>query len=421
MRLSVLIASAAAVALAAPAGAWATSLDDAIALALKTNPDMASARADLEMASARVREAQGAALPQVTLTGSAGTGRADLGGFFGFGKSDIDPRAAQIEVRQPIFTGGALMAGIDQARQGWDASAHLSQSARAGLVTRVAEAYGGVLSATSTHEMVETYLKATEKVARQAELRFNAGEIPRSELAQAQARLADGRTQLARAIEYLADARAQYRAVVGKGPDQLDPMHRPMASSLDLDAALLQAQRDNPDLAAAQSAVRAARDGVRMAEAEHLPSIALTASASTMRDQFFPGYRSDGTVVGVQGRWTLFAGGAINARIAEARAGLRKAEASLSRAESSVRLGVVAAWNSVRTANEAELASADQLKASASALDSLQHEVRVGQKTTLDLLNAQRDELEARAQYERAKVAAVVSAYRMKAILGEAS
>ena len=313
------------------------------------------------------------------------------------------------------------MAGIDQARQGWDASAHLSQSARAGLVTRVAEAYGGVLSATSTHEMVETYLKATEEVARQAELRFNAGEIPRSELAQAQARLADGRTQLARAIEYLADARAQYRAVVGKGPDQLDPMHRPMASSLDLDAALLQAQRDNPDLAAAQSAVRAARDGVRMAEAEHLPSIALTASAATMRDQFFPGYRSDGTVVGVQGRWTLFAGGAINARIAEARAGLRKAEASLSRAESSVRLGVVAAWNSVRTANEAELASADQLKASASALDSLQHEVRVGQKTTLDLLNAQRDELEARAQYERAKVAAVVSAYRMKAILGEAS
>jgi TolC family type I secretion outer membrane protein len=421
MRLSVLITSAAALALAAPAGAWATSLDEAIALALKSNPDMVSANADVDMASARVREAQGAALPQVTLSGSAGTGRADLGGFFGFGKSDIDPRAAQIEVRQPLFTGGALLAGIDQAKQGRDASLRLSQSARAGLTTRVAQAYGGVLSAASTHDMVQTYLTATEEVSRQAELRFKAGEIPRSELAQAQARLADGRAQLARARAFLAEARAQYHSVVGQEPDHLEPLPLPLVSDLDLDAAMAQAEHGNPDLAAAQAAVRAARDGVRMAEAEHLPSLALTASASTLRDQFFPGYRSDGTVVGVQGRWTLFAGGAINARIAEARAGLRKAQANQSRAESAVRQGVVTAWNEVRAAHEAELASADQLKAASAALDSLRNEVRVGQKTTLDLLNAQRDELEARAQHERAKVNAVVASYRLKAVLGDAS
>jgi outer membrane protein TolC len=82
---------------------------------------------------------------------------------------------------------------------------------------------------------------------------------------------------------------------------------------------------------------------------------------------------------------------------------------------------VVTAWDEVRAAHEAELASADQLKAASAALDSLRNEVRVGQKTTLDLLNAQRDELEARAQHERAKVNAVVASYRLKAVLGDAS
>ena len=419
MKIVWRIALISAVVLAFPAGVSATTLEDAIAQALKSNPDVASAMADLDLASARVREAQGAALPQVSLSGAVGVGRMDLGGFFGFGAAATDPRGAQIELRQPLFSGGALRAGIDQARQGRDASANLTESARANLATQVAAAYGGVLAAQSICDMVATYVTVTDEIGRQAEQRFNAGEIPRSELAQAQARLADGRAQRASAQDVQAVARAQYRAVVGHEPDQLEPLPHLSSSGLDLEGALDRAQRRNPDLAAAQAAVRAARDGVRIAEAEHLPSLALTASAATVRDQFFPGYQSDRTMVGVEGRWTLFAGGAINARVAQARAVLRKAEANQTRIESAVRQGVIAAWSGVRSANEAEFAAADQLRASGSALDSLRHEVRVGQKSTLDLLNAQRDELEARAQYERIRVLSVVNAYRLAAMVGE--
>jgi len=85
------------------------------------------------------------------------------------------------------------------------------------------------------------------------------------------------------------------------------------------------ALQTRPALVAAQALARAADAGVRYAQADRLPSLALTATASSVRDQFFPVYRADGVAVGVQGRWTLFAGGLINGKINEARAGPRGA------------------------------------------------------------------------------------------------
>ena len=81
------------------------------------------------------------------------------------------------------------------------------------------------------------------------------------------------------------------------------------------------ALQSSPSFLSAKAQARAAEAGVRFAQAERLPSLALTATASSARDQFFPGYRADGATVGVQGRWTLFAGGAVNGRVDAARAG----------------------------------------------------------------------------------------------------
>ena len=180
-----------AVALAAPGLALATSLDDAIALALKSNPDMAEAAASLDLADARVREARSAGLPQVALVGQAGRGTTDLGGFFGFEKSNVDPRSVALEVRQTLFSGGAVISGMEQARQGRRAAATLSQGERLKLAARVAQAYGAVLSSRVVLAQTATYAEATGEVARQSVLRFKAGEIPMSDLAQAEARQAD--------------------------------------------------------------------------------------------------------------------------------------------------------------------------------------------------------------------------------------
>ena len=420
MTIRQVCASFAVLAMFAPGAVWATSLDDAIAHALKTNPDTAEARANTDFADAKVREAWSAALPQVSLRGEVGHGRTDLGGFFGFGKANVDPRTAQIELRENIFSGGAVVAGIDQAKQDRIAAGELSDSAKARLIAKVAEAYGDVLYAGSVFDLSTNYLSATNEVAHQARLRFNAGEIPKSELAQAEARHAEGRAGLEKARELLSNARAHYRAVVGEEPGQLDALPGSRLAPAELDALIDAALQDNPDLRAAAAAVRSARAGLRAAEAERLPSVALVASAATTRDEFFPGYRADGTTIGVQGHWTLFSSGGVSARISEARASLRKSEAEFSRAQSSVREGVIAAWSALTSIGASEHAVDEQVTAQQIALDSIREEVRVGQKTTLDRLNAERDLLDARSKLAAVKTAGITALFRLQAMVGHA-
>jgi len=405
--------------LAGAVDAAAMTLTEAIALAQRNNPGLAQARAQADAAGARVDQATGARLPTVTLSGQAATGTTDLGGFFGFGRADVTPRGAALEVRQPLFTGGAITAGIERARQGRMAALAQVGGARALLSAQTAEAYVAVTSAAEVVSLNDAQARQMEEIARQAELRFHAGEIPRTDLAQAQARLAQARAGQARATGDLARARAHFESIVGATPDDLAPTPPAPPTAASLDEALADAERNSPTLQAAEASARAADAAVRYAQAERLPTLAATATASSARDQFFPGYRADGVTVGVQGRWTVFSGGVVSGRIDEARADAHAARAGLEAARAQVREAVIGAWSDLAAARAMAAAAKDQAAAAASALDSVRNEVRVGQKPTLDLLDAEREALAADAALIAARGEAVTSAYRLRALLGE--
>jgi outer membrane protein len=403
--------------LAAPRSVFALSLQEAIALAQRTNPSLAQSRAQADAADARLAQARAGRLPALTLSGEAGQGTTDLGGFFGFGRADVSPRTAALELRQPLFTGGAVSAAIDRARQGRDAALAQAGGAKALLAAQAAEAYVTVLSAREILALNEAQVRQMDEIAGQAQLRFKGGEIPRTDLAQAQARLAEGRAGFARASGDVARARAHFVTVVGVEPDNLESLPAPPPVPQSLDEAMAAALRTSSALVAAQAQARGADAGVRYAQAERWPSLALTATASSARDQFFPGYRADGVTMGVQGRWTLFAGGLINGRIAEARASARGAQSGVDSARAQVREAVTGAWADVQTARALVVAATDQTSAASSALDAVRNEVRVGQKPTLDLLDAEREALAAQSAGVAARGGAVAAAYRLNALL----
>ncbi|WP_309604951.1 TolC family outer membrane protein [Phenylobacterium sp.] len=412
-----ILALSLSLALATARGAQALSLPEAIALAQHGNPGLAQAKAQADAAEARLAQARAGRLPTLALTGQSGSGTTALGGFFGFGKSHVSPRAVVLELRQPLFTGGAVTAAIDRAREGRDAALAQAGGAKSRLAALAAETYVAVLSAKGILTLNEAQVRQMEEIARQAELRFKAGEVARTELAQAQARLAEARAGLTRATGDSARSRAHFMSVVGSEPQALEPLPAPPPTPASLEEAVAVALRSSPALLSAEAAARAAAAGVRFAQAERLPSLALTATASTSRDQFFPGYRADDVTVGVQGRWTLFAGGAINGRVDEARAGARGAQSGLDAARAEVREAVIGAWEDVETSRALVVVAADQATAAATALDSVRHEVRVGQKPTLDLLDAEREALAAQSGVIATRGAAVVAAYRLNALL----
>lgn len=402
---------------AAPLGASAMSLPEAIALARRANPGLAQVQAQSDAASARLAQARAGRLPSLTVSGEGGSGTTDLGGFFGFGQSDVSPRAASLQLRQPLFAGGGVSAAIAQADESRVAALAQVGGAGAMLSAEVAAAYVGVLTAHDMVALSRTQVVQMETITSQAQLRFKGGEIPRTDLEQARARQAEARAGLARAEGQLARSRARFISVVGAEPEGLEPVVAPPATPASLDEAIAQASQSSPMLLAAQAAERAAQAGVRYARAERLPSLALTATASTARDQFFPGYSADNVTIGVQGRWTLFSGGAVSGRIDEASAALRGAQARLDAARRQVREAVIGAWGDVATARAVMLAATDQSSAANSALDSVRNEVRVGQKPVLDLLDAQREALAATTALVAARGDMTVSAYSLNALL----
>lgn len=413
------LALALLVSAAAPLGASAMTLPEAIALARRANPGLAEARAQSDAASARLAQARAGRLPSLTLSGESASGTTDLGGFFGFGQSDVSPRGASLQLRQPLFSGGGVSAAIDQAGEGRAAALAQVGGATAQLSADVAAAYVGVLSAQDMLALGQAQVVQMGTIAAQAELRFKGGEVPRTDLDQARARQAETRAGLARAEGQLASRRAHFVAVVGAEPNALESPDV-VASALppSLDEAVSLAAQSSPLVLAAQATERAAQAGVRYARAERLPSLALTATASTARDQFFPGYSADGVTVGVQGRWTLFSGGAATGRIDEAGAMLRIAQSRVDAAHAQVREAVIGAWCDLATARAVLLAATDQASAAGSALNSVRNEVRVGQKPILDLLDAEREALSAQSVLVAARGDVTVSVYRLKALLG---
>jgi outer membrane protein TolC len=146
--------------------------------------------------------------------------------------------------------------------------------------------------------------------------------------------------------------------------------------------------------------------------------LALTARSEQTRDQFFPGYRSDAVSVGVQGRWTLFAGGRVQAARSEASAARRVAEAQRDSARAALKAQVINAWSDLQAMRLAVEAAKDQSGAATSAVDSLGNEVRVGQRPMVDLLDAQRDLLAATARRLAAEGDLVVAARRVAVLTG---
>ncbi|MBT2189069.1 TolC family protein [Sphingobium sp. H33] len=407
-----------AVFLAASTAASAATLEEAIAAALRHAPEIVVADAETDAAKARLEQARSGRLPTATLSGTIGYGRLDPQNFFNLGAADVTPRAAQVVVEQPLFTGGRVGAGIDRARAGI-AGAEAGQSgARAQLAMAVTQAYGDVLTAARMLSLYERLLTETTEIERQARLRYRAGESPSTDVAQAGARLAEARAGLARAQGMQISARARFTNLAGIEPVDLQPLPANPPLPGTLDEAVEEAMRSNPQLVQAQAGLRAAQAAARGARAEQLPTVGAFAEAGTVRDQFFPDYRADSATVGIRARWEFFSGGRVSGRVSEASSEVRAADARMRAASMQVEEQVISAFQGVRTAQLVEQAASDQAGSATQALESVRHEVRVGMKPQLDLLDAEREAIAAEAASIRAGTDRIVAAYRLAALLG---
>lgn len=398
--------------------ARAQELAAVIVDALAHAPPLEAAQAGEAAAQARLDRARAERNPLLRVEGSVGTGRIDNNGFFGIAPAGVTPLALQATTELPLYTGGRLSAAIGQARGGAEMARLGTEQARLQTVVQAVAAYAELLTARKLEARYDQLADELAEIERQAGLRFRAGEIASSDLAQARARRAEGLAGLAQAQGRRRSAEAAFQRLTGKPAGDLAALPSLPATPPTLDEALDQARQSNPALRQARSAVSTAEAGVRGARAEALPTVGAFAEGSHLRDQFFPGYQADAVTVGVRGRWTLWSGGRVAAQTRVASAELDAARAQLRQADRTLEGLVIDAWHGLATARRMVEASRLRRDAAVEALRGTQLEARVGAKPTLAVLDAEREAIEADAALLDSEGRRAVAAWQLNALSG---
>ncbi|HVY90305.1 MAG TPA: TolC family outer membrane protein [Hyphomonadaceae bacterium] len=413
----------------APAFAQAShdTLFDAVDSAMANNPELMAQRKTRAVADEVLNQAKAQMGPQIGLQGSYGTSDLSFGRSIStpvgtFPLDGVQQKATLgLEARQSIYSGGALTAQRDQAKAGVDASQAQLVGAEQQLVLSVVTAFVDVRRAEQEVEIRETNVNSLKQEVQASKDRFQVGEVTRTDVAQAQAREAGAEGDLARSRSTLATARATYERVVGRPPLQLaEPPPAPQLPGT-VEEAISIAQGANPDIVAARAQEAAAAKGVGIAVGNLRPKVGLVGSAGlqdTYKDNSF-----QDTNVGLSAEFSipLFQSGLLNSKKRGAQLEADKARYQRMAVEREVSARVTSAWHQVIAARESIAASSSRVEAAKTALEGAQQELAVGTRITLDVLDQERELLEAQLGLVDSQRAAYIATHQLLAAMGRLS
>ncbi len=396
-------------------------MTQALASAYSSNPEINSARAQTRASDENVPLARANLRPIVSAFASTtGTIRRLSPAPSPFAGVDLETldAAVGIEIQQNLFRGFRTRNAIRQAEAGVLASRELLRNTVQNVLFDAAQAYMNVIRDTAILEIRRRNVLFLEEQVRAAEERFDVGENTRTDVAQTRARLATARAGSILAGANLATSRAVFRQVIGRDPGRLTdgfPFARFIPDQMN--AAIQVGLNGHPVVLASIHQADAQAFVIRQIEGELLPTV--TIGGSLQRQESLD-RAADVNAASVTGRVTipLYQGGAVAARTRQAKEnyGLRKIEIDLARDQ--VRAAVVSAWAQVEAARGAISAANQGVEAAEIALGGAQEEQRVGQRTTLDVLNAQQELLNARETLAVAQRDQVVASFSLLSAIG---
>ena len=414
----------ASVSVPAMAQASQDTLPDAIASAISNNPTLMAQRSTRGVANEALEQAKAQMRPQVGLNGSYGTQNLTYGRVFNTPAGSFPLDGGQeratvgLEARQSIYSGGSLTAQREQAQSGVDAADADLRRAEQDLVLSVITAYVDVRRAEEVVNIRQTNVNSLGQQVQAARDRFDVGEVTRTDVAQAEARKSGAEANLAAARSELSSARAAYEQVVGRVPVQLAPVPTAPEIPPTLEQSVDFARSNNLQLVSARAQETAAEQGVNVAKGALRPRVGIVGNAGmqeTYQDQSFRD-----TNVGLTAELSipLYQGGLLNSRTRQARLESDRARYSRMSIERDVTAQVTSAWHTVIAAREAMTASESQVSAAEVALEGAEQELAVGTRITLDVLDQERELLEAQLGRVDAQRAYYLAIHRLLSAMG---
>ncbi len=392
-RSSVLASAAVAAVLAGfAAPAFAETLQEAIALAYRTNPTLLAQRANQRALDETVPQARAGLRPTIDVTGTATYTRVDQKGA---AVVESDTGGVSVGLSQTLYSGGRIGHGISAAQANVLGGRENLRAVEQQVLGSVIQAYVDVQRDIEILDIRQQNLTVLRRQLDESNARFEVGEITRTDVAQSESRLAQSQADLANAQAQLSVSRAAYAAIVGQSPATLAATPELPGVPSDFEVALDTGLADNPGIRAAQYALQAAEQRVAAARAEYLPSARLTASYGGSGDltQFDLADRT-AFQAGASISVPLFTGGLNQSRVAQAREQANAAQIQIEGQRRSVLQNVSSSYAQVVSTRAALTAGQEAVRAATVAAEGVRQEAQVGLRTTLDVLN---QELELRS------------------------
>lgn len=401
-----------------PGTALAESIQGALAKAYENNSQLNSARAGLRAADERVPLAKSGWRPRITGTsGIVNSSNSTGGPGTGLGRTSV---TFGIEINQSLFDGFQTRNNVQAAEAGVRAERQNLRNTEQNVLFDTAQAYMDVLQNRQIAVLRARNLEFLQEQLRAARARFEVGEGTRTDVAQAEASLAGARAQLTAARASVDSSEAVLRQLTGVNPGSLKQataLRKGQPGSLD--AAYGIAFSEHPAIRLRDALVDSSVFGVKAAEGAFLPQVGLSASVSQSSTYSSAG-DTFGTAasIGAQVTVPIYQGGQASATVRQRKEELGQARIETDVARDQVRAAVASAWTQLGASRASVRANEESVRASRLALNGVIEERNVGQRTTLDVLNAQATVLDAQIALVQAQRNLVVSSYALASSVG---
>lgn len=415
------IASLAAIAAMAgvlvSAASQAETLTDALAQTYSSNPTLLSSRASLRATDESLPQALSGWRPTVELSGSAGLAR-QKSSTTGSREQDLTPRSYGLQVTQPVYRGGRTVSATAEAEANIEAVRAQLQSTEQSVLLSAVTAYLDVLRDAARVQLTRNNEAVLQRQLEATNDRFEVGEVTRTDVAQSQARLAGALAARVAAEGDLAQSRASYQQVIGVPPGTLEAAPPLPALPQSQDDALSLGLDQNPDVRAARYSEEASKHAVRTAFGQVLPTVSVVGALDRSDETSIRNTDSRSASITAQVSVPLYQSGSVHSRVREAKERRNQARIEVEVSERDVTDRITRAWEVLVSSRSQIVAREEEVKANQIALEGVRQEAEVGSRTTLDVLDAEQELLDAQVAMVVAERDEYVAGFQLLAAVG---
>ena len=427
MRQSFIAGLMAATAIAFATPASAQSIFEALSETYKSNPTLQAERAYLRSVDENVAIARSGYRPTLALTGgyTDTNNNVDSNSTYGrVGGGDTTTKSMAAVVSQPLFSGFSTVNSVKAADQAVRAEQNNLYNVEQDVFLSASTAYLDVVRDRAIVELQKNNEKLLKKRLDETQQRFNVGEVTRTDVSQAEARYSQAKSDRIASEGNLEASKATYIQIIGSSPEDLeDPKvirdYLPQSYEEALEVAL----KNNYSIRQARHLFNSKGYEVYANTGELLPQLSFDASASKVKSENDNALTGDTTTDGVE--WglnltiPLYNAGESRAKIRQSKHQKWQAQEQVLEMERQVKATVSSAWEYMM-ANESKISAIkDQVRANEIALDGVQKEEALGNRTILDVLDAYQELLNSNVNEVTARRDYYVSAMNLLMSMGK--